>query len=207
MSFFSKNDINELFTITVKREWQVLDQCVRRHENSVFRNICKILDKDSILQRLKDVSNEHVNPWELKIPIYGYDRSKKMEEGFRATLDDVINSQSVLYRLDEMFNGVSDGPPRFRVSTRTMQNGPVGWSEIMLNYFPHGVPVEIIRDDPEMPPLESGRTAPIPPSPIPMMDPQDNEYFGDCAASFADDDDRSVHQGGCACRQCRFRKE
>lgn len=194
MFAFSENDLDQLHNASVSRQNELFDEFARDNADRVVADICKILNKDAIMKRMLQGCKEHVNPWDLKIGIYGYNGKRKMG---RFTLDDVINSRHVLYKLDDMFNGeCPHGGHRFRVTTRRMRDGPAyGWYEIMLHYYRGGVPVKLIREDPDMPPLETGHEVPLPASPIPVMNPEDDEEY-----------EESVHNGGCCCRDCRQRK-
>ena len=187
MAAFSSTDLAELLAVKHQRDLMIARECIERNTDKAINDIRKILDMNSIKERLKEVCSTYTKPWDLKIGIYGYDGKKKVEYGMDVTLDDVINRSEFLFKLDSLFNGDRPyGRDRFRVSVRDMQCGYYGWREIMLNYYPRGVPTWLIRGDPEMPPLETGE---LPASPIPM-NPED-------------EDDKSDHGGGCSCRDCR----
>ena len=187
MAAFSSNDLAELLAVTKQRNAMIVRECIERNTDKVLNNIQKILDMDRIKERLKEVCSIYTKPWELKIGIYGYNAKKTVECAMGVTLDDVIDRPEFLFKLDNLFNGDRPyGGDRFRVSVDDMRSGFYGWREIILNYYPGGVPTWLLRRDPEMPALEAGQ---LPASPVPM--------------NSEDDDDKSYHGARCTCRECR----
>jgi hypothetical protein len=185
MAALSINDLADLIAVKHQRDLMIVSDCIERNEDKVMQDIMRILNMDSIKERMKDVCSKYTNPWDLKIGIYGYNKNRKVEHGMGVRLNDVIDRDVFLFKLDNLFNGDRPyGRDRFRVSVRNMIGGQYGWREIMLNYYPAGVPTRLLRGDPEMPPLETGE---LPASPIPL-DPEDDE--------------ESFHERGCSCEDC-----
>jgi hypothetical protein len=189
MASFNVDQLDELIVLVVQRENQLNMECINRHTPKIMAHIQSIISMDSIMERLKEKCKTHNNPWDLAVPFYGYSGTHKLEPGSRVTRSHIIDRPEFLYHLDEMFNGERPhGGYRFRVTVRRVRNN-YNWYELVLHYYSRGVPVKLIRSDPNMPALETGHDEPLPASPIPMMNPED--------------DDMSDHGGGCVCRDCR----
>ena len=212
MAAFNVHQLDELSGLVVGRENELNMECIERHTPKIMAHIKSIISMDSIMERLKEKCKTHNNPWDLAVPFYGYSGTHKLEPGSRVTRSHIIDRPEFLYYLDEMFNGERPhGGYRFRVTVRRVRND-YNWYELVLHYYSRGVPVKLIRPDPNMPPLESD--VPLPVSPIPM-NPEDDEvsiHENDCRCedccyskgiAFQRDDDKSDHGARCTCRDCR----
>ena len=190
-TIFASNDMLELANIVDNRKKQLTNEGVRQHMDRVMVQVEKILNIERIMERLKAAAATYNIPRDLRIGIYGFNGRRRLDRDLPTKLADVIGSTAFLYRLDALFNN-SCGRPVFRTSVRSMRDPNMpGWMEITLAFFRNGVPKHMLRDDPEMPPLDNGVEA-LPPSPI----EKNPEHYDD-------DDDKSDHGGGCSCRDCR----
>ena len=188
MAAFSADNLHELRSVVFQRERMLNGQVINNNTPKVLEHIKKIINKDSIFERLKQVCTTHKKPWDLKIGIYGYNGVKYLEPNSRMTVGHVIEREEFLYLLDEMFNGDRPlGGYRFRVTVRNMEGFHYGWREIMLHYYDKGVPTKLIRSGPKI-------DHDLPASPVEM-----NPEYDDMPPL----DDESVHSGGCSCRKCR----
>lgn len=191
MAAFNVHQLDELSRLVIVRQAELNQECIERHTPKIMAHIKSIINMDSIMERLKDKCETHRNPWDLAVPFYGYSGSHTLEPGSRVTRNHVIDRPEFLYHLDEMFNGERPhGGYRFRVTVRLVRDD-YNWYELVLHYYSRGVPVKLIRHDPNMPALETGHDEPLPASPIPVMNPEDTQ------------DEQSDHGGGCYCRECR----
>jgi len=189
MAAFSADNLHELQSIVIQRERMLNRQSIDNNTPKVLEHIKKIINKDSIFERLKQVCSTHSKPWDLKIAIYGYNGIKKLEPNSRMTVSHVIEREEFLYLLDEMFNGDRPlGGYRFRVTTRKMDGLHFGWREMMLHYYDKGVPIKLIRSDPKI-------MKDLPASPV-QMNPEDNDMP-------PLEDDESDHGARCTCPECR----
>jgi hypothetical protein len=219
MAAFNVHQLDELNGLVVVRQAELNRECMKRHTPRTLKHIRSIINMDSIMERLKETCKTHNNPWDLIVPFYGYSGSHKLEPGSRVTQKDLIESSDFLYHLDEMFNGDRPhGSYRFRVTSRRVPNqlNQYNWHELVLHYYSRGVPVKLIRKN------SDSREEPLPASPIPIMNPEDDDmppledevsiHENDCRCedccyskgiAFQRDDDKSDHGGRCTCRECR----
>ena len=218
MASFNIHQLDELSGLVIVRQTELNRECMKRHTPRTLKHIRSIINMDSIMERLKEKCKTHNNPWDLIVPFYGYSGSHKLEPGSRVTQRDLIESPGFLYHLDEMFNGERPhGGYRFRVTYRRVpsQFNQYDWHELVLHYYSRGVPVKLIRKNPD------SREEPLPASPIPIVNPEyddmpplDDEvsiHENDCRCEDCcyskgiafQRDDQSDHGGGCYCRQCR----
>jgi hypothetical protein len=172
---FSTTDLNKMFQTTLYRKNEMMSDIAQSHVPNVLHDIKKVLNSESIKDRLMQKCKTFVHPKDLNIGIYGYNKNKIVHtDGLTVRLSHVIESTDLLFQLLDMF-----GHGQFRLTTRTM-DGLDGWKEILLHYYPGGVPLKLRQLDPMMPPLDAPGPADmhqeplLPPSPIPM-NPEDSE--------------------------------
>ena len=162
-----------MFQTTLYRKNEMMSNIAQNHVPNVLSNIKNILNSESIKHRLMEKCKTFLHPKDLNIGIYGYNKNKIVHsDGLTVRLSHVIESTDLLFQLLDMF-----GHEHFRLTTRTM-DGLDGWKEILLHYYPSGVPLKLRQLDPMMPPLDAPGPADmqqlLPPSPIPM-NPEDDE--------------------------------
>ena len=192
MAAFNVHQLDELSGLVMDREYELTMKCIERHTPKIMAHIRSIISMESIMERLKEKCKTHDNPWDLAVPFYGYSGSHKLEPGSRVTRSHIIDRPEFLYHLDEMFNGERPhGGYRFRVTVRRVRND-YNWYELVLHYYSRGVPVKLIRKNP------NSQEEPLPASPIPNVNPEDDMP--------PLDDEVSIHENDCRCEDCCYFK-
>lgn len=170
-----------MFQTTLYRKNEMMSEIAQSHVPNVLHNIKKVLNTESIKDRLMQKCKTFIHPKDLNIGIYGYNKNKIVHnDGLTVRLGHVIESTDLLFQLLNMF-----GHEQFRLTTRTM-DGLDGWKEILLHYYPGGVPLKLRQLDPMMPPLDASGADDIhqealPPSPIPMnAEDDERDDYGRC---------------------------
>ena len=178
---FSTTDLNKMFQTTLYRKNEMMSEIAQSHVPNVLHDIKKVLNTESIKNRLMLKCKTFIHPKDLNIGIYGYNKNKIVHnDGLTVRLGHVIESTDLLFQLLNMF-----GHEQFRLTTRTM-DGLDGWKEILLHYYPGGVPLKLRQLDPMMPPLDASGADDIhqealPPSPIPMnAEDDERDDYGRC---------------------------
>lgn len=143
-----------------KRRYREVLQLVADNEFVKMKN--EIVSKrDDILKELVDKCNTFHDPREICVKIYNYSvnelRIKFNKKIFR---HDVMKKTDLLYRLTDNLFGLDN----FKIWTLPSLEGD-GKMDVMLGYFPRGVPKDKRQSDPTMPPL----------SPISVVESEDNE--------------------------------
>jgi hypothetical protein len=190
---FSESQFKELQTVADDRRFQLFKDKVFEQSDAVVESILSVIkdSENSLINRLMGIARTFNDPRDLKISLYVYDTKKTVGSysGIRITMGDVVDGSDVLYKLSEVFGEFKYGKCKcFRISTGSSRFLPAGWREILLHYYPYGVPFKFENVDPRMPGLEKVEHT-LPASP--PAEEQEQNYNCDTG-----------HVIDCACREC-----